>query len=80
MLLSQGKPGQILIVEKLDSPEAAGKLMGLGVSPGAKIKILAFYPFGGPLTLKTGKTVIGLGRGLAKKIYLKPGVSPGRLT
>lgn len=65
--LADLQPGQsATIAEVSDHDSALLRYLGeLGLYPGARVEVLAVAPFGGPLTVRLGKTEHALGREVA---------------
>ncbi len=51
---------------------AKQRLREMGVQVGDVVKILNRAPFGGPLAIQSGETVIAIGRHLARRIQVEP--------
>ena len=72
MPLIYGEPGkQYEIVSIFGGRGLAKKLLEMGIRPGEIIKIVS-NSFGGPILLAINNSRIGIGRGMAGKIIIKP--------
>ncbi len=67
--LKEGDTGEIIGIS--DGQMANKRLADLGLTPGAKIKILRKAPFFGPLEIEVCGSRLVLGRGLASKVLVK---------
>lgn len=47
------------------------RLMSMGIYPGKEITKLSHFALRGPVTVRTGRTVVALGHGVAGKIIIK---------
>ncbi|MBI4706608.1 MAG: FeoA domain-containing protein [Candidatus Omnitrophica bacterium] len=47
------------------------KFMSMGIYPGREITKLSHFALKGPVTIKTGRSVLALGHGMAAKIILE---------
>ncbi len=60
-------------VEDIDGgPFAQKRLMHLGIRKGDEIIVKRISSFGGPILITVNSSDVAIGRGLAKKIYVKP--------
>jgi len=48
------------------------RLAEMGLTPGAKIKVLRKGPFHGPLQIEVRGVALALGRGVASRVYVRP--------
>ena len=73
--LEVGRPAVLRRVRH-DDPEALRYLAGLGLVPGAELRVVQRAPFGGPLLLDVAGQARSLGRGLALALEVEPMAGP----
>ena len=67
--LDEIKSGQKAEVKEIHSGHnAADRLAEMGIVPGTVVKVVASYPFKGPVIIEVDGTRMALGRGLARRI------------
>ena len=52
--------------------EVSKRLTGLGLTPGTIVRRVSSAPFNGPVQIEVRGTRLAIGRGLARKILIKP--------
>ena len=72
MSLIELKDGQTgIIVSIAGGKKASKRLAGLGLNPGAEIKVVGRTLFSGPVQIEVCGSKLVLGRGLASKILIE---------
>ncbi len=74
--LSRAREGDRVIVTRVSEYDAEvaeilNYLGGRGVRPGAKLELIKFEPFEGPVNLKVGSQVVAIGRKVASYVWVK---------
>ena len=70
--LSNLKPGEEAEVSFFrGGRHSCQRIMDMGLTPGAKIKVTAAAPFKGPIEVEVRNTNVALGRGLASQVFVK---------
>ncbi len=49
------------------------RLSRLGIVPGAEVTVVSRAPVGGPVLVEVNGARVALGRGVARKVVVKPG-------
>jgi len=66
------KAGQMVVIKSLwGGFGQRRKLLGLGIYPGEKIKMLQSAGFGGPVLIEVRGVEVALGRGIAGKVEVE---------
>ncbi len=60
-----------VILELVGGEKFQSKLRTIGLKEGSRIKIIAVEPANGPIVVKSGRTTVTIGRGMAKKIIVE---------
>uniref|UniRef100_A0A7C3NCF5 Ferrous iron transport protein A n=1 Tax=Candidatus Methanomethylicus mesodigestus TaxID=1867258 RepID=A0A7C3NCF5_9CREN len=68
--LPEGKTGEIILM--VGGRGMTRRLCEMGLTPGAKVRMVKKAPVGGPIILEVRSTEIAIGRGLASKMLVKP--------
>jgi len=67
--MKEGQKGRILHI--LGGTNLQQRLMGLGIYPQKEIIKLSHFAMRGAVTVKTGRSVIALGHGMASKVMVE---------
>ncbi|MCK5022654.1 MAG: metal-dependent transcriptional regulator [Candidatus Aenigmarchaeota archaeon] len=67
--LKQGQSAEMVSVDT--GQRAKKRLEDLGLTPGASISVVRSAPFGGPIEILIRGSKLAIGRGMARKIYVK---------
>ncbi|ASJ04577.1 MULTISPECIES: FeoA family protein [Thermococcus] len=69
--LNSMRPGERgVVVNILGGPNARGKLVSMGLSPGATVQVLESHPMG-PIIISVGGVRFAIGRGMASKVMVR---------
>lgn len=68
--LAEGESG--IMVRALGGFGLVRRLAEMGLTPGAKVKLLRKGSFGGPVEIEVRGVALALGRGVASKVLVKP--------
>ncbi len=68
--LPPGKSGQVAWVQ--GGRGVALRLARLGIRPGAVVRLVNSGPFAGPLLVEVEGLRVALGRGVARRIFVRP--------
>lgn len=68
--LSELKPGESAQIIEI-SPSVKGRVAGMGIKVGEKVKLVSEQPFGGPLVVVVKGRETSLGRSLANLILVE---------
>lgn len=71
ILLDAPKNVPVQIIDTTGGKGVDSKLRQLGLSPGRKVKVLRFAPFGGPVMIEVEGRFVALGRGIAARIKVE---------
>lgn len=69
--LRPGQTGEIVSIET--GYRAKRRLEDMGLTPGTRIRVLRFAPFGGPIEISVRGSRLVVGRGMARRIFVKVG-------
>ncbi len=70
--LTQVKTNQkVKVAEITGGGQLRDKLMSLGIYTGIEITKLSHFMMKGPVTIKSGRSVLALGHGMAAKIFVE---------
>lgn len=67
-----------VLVEVHGGPGAALRLRRLGLRPGARVRTIALGPWGGPVLVEVDGCRVALGRGLARRVLVRPNGADAR--
>jgi ferrous iron transport protein A len=77
MRLSQSKKGEVVrIVSVGGGRSIAGKLSDMGIYPGVEVRVIS-NPGHGPVILLRDGIRLGLGFGMAHRVFVQPGQDDG---
>ena len=65
------KKGEIGWIAQFDDAQIAGKLLSMGILPGAKVEVISKAPFGGGFYIKADNITLALRKAEASSIVLK---------
>lgn len=72
MTLAQAQEGQVVIVKSLEGGFGfKRRLLGLGIFPDQKLRVLKSGAFGGPILVEVQGAEVALGRGAAMKVEVE---------
>lgn len=71
MKLSDLKKGNKGIVQELDNHELSNRLLDMGFYEGQNVKVLFFSPFGDPISVQVGDTMVSIRKKEAELIILE---------
>lgn len=73
MTLAQAREGQVVIVKSLEGGFGfRRRLLGLGIHPDQKLKVLKSGILGGPILVEVQGAEVAIGRGAANKVEVEP--------
>jgi len=67
--LPRGKKAKV--VEILGGSALQNRMMGMGIYPGKEIIKQSHFVLKGPVTIKTGRSLVALGHGMAVKVIVE---------
>ena len=67
--LRPGQTGEVVSIET--GYHAKRRLEDMGLTPGTRIRVLRLAPFGGPIEISVRGSRLVIGRGMAKRIFVK---------
>jgi ferrous iron transport protein A len=70
-LLDTPKGKVVRIVDYKGGKGVESKLRQLGITPGHRVKVLRFAPFGGPIMVDLDGRSVALGRGIAARVQVE---------
>ena len=66
-----GRKAQVVRIE--GGKGLVARLSRLGIVPGAEVTVVSRAPVGGPVLVEVNGARIALGRGVARKVVVRPG-------
>lgn len=69
--LRLGQTGEVVSIET--GYRAKRRLEDMGLTPGTRIRVLRLAPFGGPIEISVRGSRLVVGRGMARRIFVKVG-------
>ena len=72
--LTELKSGDTGIVSRIEGGQRMiTRLSGLGITEGIEIEMVSRQPMKGPVLIKTGRTKVAIGHGMAGRIFINKG-------